>query len=221
MRIILVRRILPLCVGAALWLAACGPGDERGGTGPGIVDPRVARLGLSGTSLGEGLEKPGFVLTDTRGEQFDFRKETAGFLTLLFFGYTNCPDICPGHLASIAAALGDLPSELRSRIRVVFVGVDVPRDTPERMRQWLDRFDPDFVGLTGTPDQIEAAQIASAVPPAFVDAEWEGGYSVGHASWVLVYTTDDRAHLRYRFGVGRKEWAHDLEVLAREGWPAA
>jgi protein SCO1/2 len=179
----------------------------------------VARLGLSGTSLGEGLEKPGFVLTDTRGEHFDFRKETAGFLTLLFFGYTNCPDICPGHLARIAAALGDLPPGLRSQIRVVFVGVDVPRDTPERMREWLDSFDPDFVGLTGTPDQIEAAQIASAVPPAFVDAEWEGGYSVGHASWVLVYTTDDRAHLRYRFDVGRKEWAHDLEVLAREGWP--
>ena len=222
MRTTLVGRTLPLCICAVLLLAACTPGDGPAGvaSGPGLVDPRIARLGLSGTSLGEGLEKPGFVLTDTGGQRFDFRRETAGFLTLLFFGYTNCPDICPGHLASIAAGLDDLPPELRGRIRVVFVGVDVPRDTPQRIRAWLDRFDPGFIGLTGSPEEIEAAQLASAVPPAFVDAEWEGGYSVGHASWVLVYTPDDLAHLRYRFGVGRKEWAHDLAVLARDGWPA-
>lgn len=178
----------------------------------------MAELRLAGAPVEEPARKPDFVLTDTRGEPYAFRPETAGRLTLLFFGYTSCPDVCPVHLANLAAALRGDP-EVRRAVEVVFVGVDPERDTPERLRSFLDGFDPSFVGLTGSPEALAAAQRAAGVPEAFVDATWEGGYSVSHAGWILVYTPDGRARLKYPFGTRQKEWAHDLGVLVRRGWP--
>jgi protein SCO1/2 len=178
----------------------------------------AARYGLGGDVLGAPLERPDFVLTDTTGARFDFRKQTAGTTTLLVFGYTNCPDVCPGHLAAIADGLRAAPPEVRDRVRVVFVGVDARRDTPERMRTWLDHFDDSFIGLSGSDDELAAAQSAALVPSAFVDATWEGGYTLAHAAYVLVYTPDDRAHIRYPFGTKASVWTHDLGILA-EGWP--
>jgi hypothetical protein len=77
------------------------------------------------------------------------------------------------------------------------------------------------VGLTGTEAELATAQRAALVPTASVEDRWEGGYSVAHASWILVYTPDDQAHLRYGFGTTATQWSHDLERLAREGWPEA
>ena len=73
----------------------------------------------------------------------------------------------------------------------------------------------------GTHARRIAAQRAAAVPAAFVDDRWEDGYTVAHASWVLVYTQDDQAHLRYGTDTSAAQWAHDLALLAREGWPSA
>jgi protein SCO1/2 len=163
--------------------------------------------------------RPRFVLTDTSGRPFDFHAETEGFLTLLFFGYTSCPDICPVHLAQLAAVLRKLSPEVRQQVKVVFVAVDPARDTRERVRKFLDRFDPRFIGLVGTPEELEAAQVAAGVPPASVDQEWEGGYSVSHAAWITLYTKDNLARLRYPFGTRQIEWAHDLPILVQQGWP--
>ena len=205
---------------ATLLFAACGAETATGpaGTSTSEGDRVVAELGLHGTALGP-LERPDFVLTESEGGAYDFRAETGGGVTLLYFGYTNCPDICPVHFSNIAAALKQAPSEVRRGVTVVFVGVDAPRDTPERVREWLDFFDADFVGLTGTEEELEAAQIAAGAPPAFVDEQFEGGYSVAHAGWLFLYTPDDLMHLRYPAGVRQSGWAHDLDVLVREGWP--
>ena len=97
------------------------------------------------------LPKPAFVLTDTSGASYDFRKRTDGSLTLLFFGYTSCPDQCPMHMASLGGALHKLPSDLAAKIKLVFVTTDPARDTPTVLRRWLDYFDKSSVGLTGTP----------------------------------------------------------------------
>jgi len=211
-------------LGLVAWvvvLVACGPAGEAGDP-PGDRQRAIARqLGLHGEPAAAPAGRPDFVLTDTEGRRFDFRLETQGQLALLFFGYTNCPDICPVHLANLSAVLAMAPPALRSRVKVVFVGVDAKRDSPERMREWLSHFDPEIVGLTGSQAELEAAQIAAGVPPAFVDEQWEGGYSVGHAAWIALFTADDRAQLRYPFGVRQSEWAHDLEVLALRGWPDA
>jgi protein SCO1 len=218
-----VRRLLVVLGSltlATLLLAACGGETSPEPTSAPLSegDQVVADLGLHGVALGP-LERPDFVLTDTGGAAYDFRAETSGRVTLLYFGYTNCPDICPVHFANIAAALRQAPSEVRRGVTVVFVGVDAPRDTPERVQAWLDFFDADFVGLTGTAEELEAAQIAAAAPPAFVDEEFEGGYTVAHAAWLFLYTPDDLMHLRYPTGVRQSGWAHDLDVLVREGWP--
>lgn len=169
---------------------------------------------LNGTELGAPQPRPEFTLRDTEGEPFAFAERTEGRLTLLFFGYTSCPDICPLHLANLADAL-DRPGVPRPV--VVFVGVDHERDTPEAVRAFLDRFDPAFVGLVGTPDELRAAQEAALVAPAILEEPDEpgGDYLVGHASQIIAYTADDRATVVYPFGVRQQDWVQDLPVLAR------
>ena len=112
------------------------------------------------------LPKPRFVLTDTSGAPFDFWNRTQGSVTLLFFGYTYCPDQCPMHMANIGVALKKLPSGIADQVKLVFVTTDPARDTPVELRRWLDNFDKHFVGLTGTEAALEAVQKAAGVPPA-------------------------------------------------------
>src|SRR5450631_1358067 len=96
------------------------------------------------------LPKPGFVLTDTSGAAFDFRKSTEGYVTLLFFGYTYCPDQCPMHMANLSVALKRLPAGTADQIKLVFVTTDPARDSPAVLRRWLELFDRHFIGLTGS-----------------------------------------------------------------------
>jgi protein SCO1/2 len=200
---------------------ACDRGGEAGSSSTSVAEGTAQRLGLAGTAFSTPLPRPDFALTDTEGRPYDFRGATAGRLTLLFFGYTSCPDVCPATLASLAKGLRELPPDVRDAVEVVFVGVDPARDTRERVRDWLAHFDARFVGLTGSEPELARAQRAAAVPAAFVDDRWADGYTVAHASWVLVFTPDDQAHLRYGTDTSAAQWAHDLAVLVREGWPAA
>src|SRR6266508_3201931 len=82
------------------------------------------------------LPKPRFVLTDTSGAPFDFWNRTVGSVTLLFFGYTYCPDQCPTHMANIGAALKKLPPGVADQVKLVFVTTDPARDTPVELRRW-------------------------------------------------------------------------------------
>ena len=115
------------------------------------------------------LAKPDIVLTDTDGNPFDLRAETDGRLTLLYFGYTNCPDICPVHLAQIESVL-KRPA-MPSNVDVIFVTVDPARDDPASIRRFLDQFSTKFIGLTGTPDELRAAQLAFEVPVAVQEGD--------------------------------------------------
>lgn len=172
-----------------------------------------------GTLVEPGLPRPDFTLTDTDGQPFDFAAETQGELTMLFFGYTHCPDVCPVQMATLAAALqtpGTPPAT------VVFVTTDPARDTPERMRQWLGGFDTSFVGLTGTLEEIATAErattvIGSEVPPEGATADDD--YDIGHSAQIITYTPDDQAHVLYPSGVRREHWVADLPRLLDE-WGA-
>ncbi len=173
----------------------------------------------AGRVLEPAQPRPSFVLTDTSGRAYDFQARTAGRLTLVFFGYTNCPDVCPVHMATIAQALQrvDVPVEM------VFVTTDPARDTPERLDAWVHSFDPRFVGLTGDLPAIEAAQRAMGATVAVAeDPDARGDYVVGHTSGVFVITPDDRVRLVYPFGTRQEDWVRDLPRLAsKSDWPPA
>ncbi|MFZ0015222.1 MAG: SCO family protein [Acidimicrobiia bacterium] len=167
---------------------------------------------LQGVLLEEPQPKPSFVLTETSGEKYDFVTRTEGKLTLLYFGYTNCPDICPVHMAQIARTFEEHP-EIEDQSEVVFVSVDPERDTPSVLRAFLDNFGPNFVGLTGTTAELEVAEKAAGVPMAEVVGGGED-YSVNHAAWVVVYAPDGLSYSFYPFGVKQSQWNNDLQILA-------
>jgi len=165
------------------------------------------------------LPKARFVLTDTSGAPFDFWNRTQGSVTLLFFGYTYCPDQCPMHMSNIGAALKKLPPGIADQVKLVFVTTDPARDTPVQLRRWLDNFDRHFVGLTGTEAALEAAQKAAGVPPARKTEPRNANYSNAHANFVVAYTKDNLAHVIYPGGVSKDDWMHDLPLLIKETWP--
>jgi protein SCO1/2 len=174
----------------------------------------------AGTELAEPQPKPAIVLPDTDGRPFDLQAETEGRLTILFFGYTSCPDICPANLITLDKALTTMPGDVRAAAQVVFVSVDPVRDSPDVIRSYLDQYDRSFVGLTGTADQLADAQDIAQVPRATFDEPDDSDfYTVGHASQMIAYSPDGSAHIVYPFGTRQVDWARDLPRLARGETP--
>lgn len=172
--------------------------------------------GLAGPVISPAIPKPSFVLTATDGTPFDFKPQTEGYITLLFYGYTHCPDVCPVHLANIAAVLHKLGPEVTRQIKVVFVTIDPARDTPEAMRAWLDNFDPGFIGLTGDSAAIQNAiqQVRIGVTPPEMNPDGKN-YDIGHSAFVIAFTRDNLAHVVYPFGIRQEDWARDLPRLVK------
>lgn len=186
-------------------LTACGPAADP-------PEAATQEVTFRGGVMDPPRPRPSFTLTRTTGEPFDFAKETSGTLTFLFFGYTNCPDICPVHMANLAQVRKTLrPSESRA-IRIVFVTADPERDTPEVLGPWLDRIGGDIIGLTGTMDEVLRAHEAARVPPPIKEGEGPD-YAVGHMAWVIAITPDDQVRLLYPFGTRQEDWAHDIPLL--------
>jgi protein SCO1/2 len=151
-----------------------------------------AAAGYRGGLVSPPLPKPRFTLTDTSGASFDFHARTEGSVTLLFFGYSHCPDMCPLQMQMMAQALKKISPDAADQFKVVFVTTDPERDTPQVLRTWLDHFDKRFIGLTGSSAAIDSAQIAANLSPAKKSAvRPDGAYEVGHAAFVFVYTRDD------------------------------
>jgi protein SCO1 len=176
----------------------------------------AAKAEYRGGIVSPPLPKPRFILTDTSGASFDFAAKTQGYITLLFFGYTHCPDMCPLQMQVVAHSLRNIPADAAEKFRVVFVTTDPDRDSPAVLRVWLDHFDKRFIGLTGNQVAINAAQIAANVAPAKKSAvRPDGAYEVGHAAFVFAYTKDNLAHVIYPVGVSAEDLAHDLGLLAK------
>jgi protein SCO1 len=200
-------RALGATVALAIVAAGCGGGRE-GSTAP------AAGPAFQAAVVAPPTQRPSFTLTDTDGQPYDFAAETAGRTTLLYFGYINCPDICPVHLANIKRAFEVKPS-LGSEITVVFVGVDPARDTAADVREYLDRFDTRFVGLVGTVEEVRAAEAAAGVPPSGPDVDDPD--VVGHAGQVLGYGPDDLLHVQFPALTRSVTFSNDLELLVDMG----
>lgn len=200
-------RCLPAVLCAAAFACTSGPGADRGGDG------------LAGEELQTPVPKPSFTLTEVEdGRPYRFREETEGYLTLLFFGYTHCPDVCPVHMANLGEVMRDLPLEVERRIRVVFVSTDPERDTRERIREWLAGFHPSFVGLRGSREEVRAIEEELGLTASVVQGHDRGDddYVVGHAAQVLAFEADDTARVAYPWGTRQRDWLRDLpELVAR------
>ena len=206
------RRVLAAALAAAaVALAGCGSAEPAHGeghdhsAGPATVEgPEDTYAGID---LPDPYTRPSFTLTDTTGAAFDFASTTAGRPTLLFFGYTNCPDICPTTLADVAVALRGLDPAQAEQVQLVFVTTDPATDSPEVLAEYLGRFDADlptrFVGLTGDQESIDEAQLITGVPLAE-----DGGRA--HSSLLLLYGADDRAHVAFDAGNTARDIADDL-----------
>jgi protein SCO1/2 len=182
--------------------------------------PRTANPGnFHGVSVSPPFPKPDFTLAAMDGSAFNFRKATEGYVTLLFFGYTHCPDVCPLHMANIAAVLHRLDPDIATHVKVVFVTTDPDRDTPERLRSWLGGFDPGFIGLRGPVDSVNLIQQGLRLGPATKEELSDTSYGINHGALVLAYSLDDQAHLVYPFGMRQEDWANDLPKLVREPPP--
>jgi protein SCO1/2 len=211
----MIRRLSVICLSAAL-LAATLTGCSSSPSTPPKPAQLNDRINSSGPYQGVGLDpaqpRPSFTLTDTSGQPFAFQQRTAGHPTLLFFGYTNCPDVCPATMADVHIALTKLPQSLQQKVYVVFVSTDVQRDTAAVLTKWLGNFDQGvgatFVGLRGTQQEIDAAQAS-----AHVTVAEDGGQT--HSAAVLLFGADDYARVVYPQSTDEaQQMAHDLPLVA-------
>ena len=189
-----MKRHLHLALLLALGLAGCGSPSFRGSVMP------------------EPLSVPDFVLTDQYGQPFRLSGQR-GSVVLLFFGYTQCPDVCPTTLAEwrqVHEALG----KDAARVRFVFITVDPERDTAERLGIHVNAFNPDFIGLTGTPDQLEAVyQIFGVVHQKDTSSGSAAGYLITHTATTFIVDAEGKWRLREAYGTPKEDLVHDIRQL--------
>jgi protein SCO1 len=172
------------------------------------------------------VRAPSMILNAVGGDRVDLADVTKGKYTLLSFGYTSCPDICPGTMAVNASALRELPPEIAEDVRVVFVSVDPARDTLDVLEAWIGNFDrdlaADFVALRPSDDGLaHHAQLLMHVNPATKEPTAEGDYAMAHAAYQLLFMPDGTARLAYPFGMTPDQFRADLTSLVEDGWDPA
>jgi protein SCO1 len=167
---------------------------------------------FSGAVLHQPYQVPDIRLTDTAGKPSAITG-TEKRLTLVFFGYTHCPDECPTTMAVLASAMNQLDDADRGNVQVVFVTTDPARDTGPVLRHWLDRFDPDFTGLTGPMPRILRLAGRLGVPVAKGRRLPSGGYDVTHGTQVLGMDGSHNVPVEWTLGTTAPEFARDIHQL--------
>jgi protein SCO1/2 len=207
---------LAVAVVALLLLAGCGGAPQ--GT---VSDVHVHDSdGINGVVLPQAYRSPDVDLRDTHGASYDLATDTRKPLTLVFFGYTNCPDVCQVVMANLASALVRLDSSHRKQVGVVFVTTDPRRDTSSVLRSYLDRFDPSFEGLTGSLPALVHAGKAYDIPIEKGHKLASGGYDVAHGTQVVGLKPDGTAPYVWTQGTTPGQLADDLTAILDDKVPA-
>ncbi|MER5582758.1 SCO family protein [Streptomyces asoensis] len=202
-----------LLAAATLTLSACGTGDSGGSS--------VAAVSQDGkqqvvTVLDQPFTKPALTLTDTQGKSYDLRKETAGHPTLIYFGYTNCPDVCPLTMNNIAVAKKQLSKADQDRLRVVFVTTDPDRDTPAALGKWLKGIDPQVVGLSGKFATIQAAAYSLGISVEAPHKDKNGKTVSTHGTQVIAFSPKtDGGYLLFDEEATVDDYTKDLPKIVK------
>jgi protein SCO1/2 len=202
---VVVVLVLPL-----LFAACSSSGAPKGKPSELLGQNQVGQY--RGAGLTPPQPRPSFTLTDTGGTSFAFGSTTAGHPTFLYFGYTQCPDVCPETMADIGIALGKVSPSIAADAYVVFVSTDVTHDTGPVINQWLSNIPGHnvghWVGLRGTQAQIDAAQAA-----AHITVATDAGQT--HSAQALLYGPDNYAHVTFLQSNNEQQAiAHDLPIVA-------
>ncbi|MBM9595118.1 SCO family protein [Roseitranquillus sediminis] len=155
-----------------------------------------------------------FELTDHRGRTRT-DEEFRGDWLLVFFGFTNCPDVCPMGLANIAQAMDELGGAA-DEVQPLFISVDPKRDTPESLAEYVFQFHPSIIGLTGTPEQVdETAETFAIYKERVEDPSAPDGYTMGHTSSILLFDPDGGLVRIFEYSATPEDIARDLRERVR------
>ncbi|MCX4675715.1 SCO family protein [Streptomyces sp. NBC_01433] len=202
----------------ALTLSACGSGDDSAKKP--VSDVSTQPMTQAATVLDQPFTKPNLVLTDTHGKKYDLREETKGKPTLIYFGYTNCPDVCPLTMSNISLAKRALPKADRDKLQVVFVTTDPERDTPSSLGKWLTAQDPSFTGLTGDFPTIQAGARQIGIGIDAPKKEKDGTVVSMHGAQVIAFSPKtDRGYMLYGEDTTSEEYAKDLPKILKGETP--
>jgi protein SCO1/2 len=194
-------------------LAGCGS-DSGSDSGSAVTNVTTSDDdGYRGILLDKPYAVPDLALTDTDGRPFDLAGQSRR--TLVFFGYTNCPDICQVVMSTIASAMTKLSAAERDRLQVAFVTTDPARDTRSALRTYLDRFNPDFVGVTGPLDRIDALAKPMDIFIKKGEKLPSGGYEVDHST-VVVAVRKAAGDLVWTGATSPSNMAEDLKKILEE-----
>jgi protein SCO1 len=203
-----------LVVVVGLLASACGPASATSLVAEGLE--RRAD-GWHGLPLERERSLPDVTLRDVDGDPVEVDDAFAGTPTLMFFGYTSCPDICPVHLSAIASAMEGAGVSYHD-LDVVFVSVDPDRDTPERIDDYLDNFSSEMVGLHEELPVVEEALAQLDLGGPVVEGEDPRGEGelIGHPAQVIGFDADGQARRTWPFGARRSDWVADLPRVVEE-----
>ena len=197
---VMIAALLVVLAGGSAWAAGLVPFANRG-------------TPIHGTTFDPGTPAPSFTLEAAGNKQVqlsDFR----GKAVLLYFGYTYCPDICPTTLATLARARDALGADA-SKVQVIMITVDPQRDTPDRLSSYVQKFDPSFVGLSGTLEQIQPIGSSYGIYFQAEAPNGTGGYTVDHTAAVTVIDPQGNRRILESYGLTSDQIASDIRSLLR------
>lgn len=203
-------RRLSLAAAGAAALASLGllAGCDQAGS-PSAPKVAFKAVDITGAEYARELSLP-----DIAGRQRSLA-EFKGQLVVVFFGFAQCPDVCPTTLLELAEVRQALAAE-GGRLQGIFVTVDPERDTPDVLQAYMANYGADFIALRGTPEQTRAMAKDFKVFYSKVPGKTEGSYTIDHTAGAYVFDTQGRVRLFTRYGSGTAALLHDLKLLLAE-----
>ena len=189
---------LALIAGGTGILTACAPEEK----------PQFKSIDLTGADYAKD-----FSLPDQFGKVRTI-KDFAGKVVVVFFGFTQCPDVCPTSMAELASIRKALGAD-GDKLQAIFITVDPERDTPELLKAYMSNFDPTFLALRPGTDKLPDVAKDFKVYYKKVDGKTPGSYSMDHSAGSYVYDTRGRVRLYSRYGTGTEGLTSDIRLLLK------